>query len=285
MTGTLIGGYARDLFPLLFRFNPGDMIDESFEWGGHMAFTRQYGRTETTHRIVTKIDTGEVVETTDTQSMCKDRSGGNKSERPAPGVMPALFSKHLIDKAIFICLEDMANDLPAYREYVGGPPAEDYSAEEARFHQDTAITMEPEQAREYKQVESTLVSTCREMLQKGQMKLRGAMLNTTLEYPDRPWDWKAPTGNDKDLAVGYWLEPGCRTPDNWCGVIQPRSLDQSIVYPKEQALLDIAQREVHAGNQLWAFCTMTNKRDVQPRLKRLLTTMSACECPSCGRIL
>ena len=90
MTGTLIGGYARDLFPLLFRFNPGDMIDEGFEWGGHMAFTRQYGRIETTHRIVTKIDTGEVVETTDTQSMRKDRSGGNKSERPAPGVMPAL---------------------------------------------------------------------------------------------------------------------------------------------------------------------------------------------------
>ena len=78
-----------------------------------MAFTRQYGRIETTHRIVTKIDTGEVVETTDTQSMRKDRSGGNKSERPAPGVMPALFGKHLIDKAIFICLEDMANDLPA----------------------------------------------------------------------------------------------------------------------------------------------------------------------------
>ena len=43
-----------------------------------------------TQRIVTKLDTGEVVETTDTQSMRKDRNGGNKSERPAPGVMPAL---------------------------------------------------------------------------------------------------------------------------------------------------------------------------------------------------
>lgn len=88
MTGTLIGGYARNLFPLLFRFNPGDMIDEGFEWGGHMAFTRQYGRIETTHRIVTKIDTGEVVETTDTQSMRKDRSGGNKSERLCPASCP-----------------------------------------------------------------------------------------------------------------------------------------------------------------------------------------------------
>jgi hypothetical protein len=52
LTGTLIGGYARDLFPLLFRFAPGDMIDEGFEWGGHMAFTRQYGRIRN-RRIVT----------------------------------------------------------------------------------------------------------------------------------------------------------------------------------------------------------------------------------------
>ena len=130
--------------------------------------------------------------------------------------------------------------------------------------------MEPEQDAEYKRLEGTLVSKCREMLQKGQMKLLGSMLMTTLDYPDRPWDWKPPTGKDGHLAVGYWDKPGCRSPDNWVGVVQPASLDQSIVYPKEQALIDIAQREVQAGNQLWVFCTMTDKRDVQPRLKRLL---------------
>ena len=43
-----------DLFPLLFRFAPGDMVDEGFKWGGHMDFTRQYGRIEKTVRIVTK---------------------------------------------------------------------------------------------------------------------------------------------------------------------------------------------------------------------------------------
>ena len=66
LTGTLIGGYARDLFPLLFRFAPGDMIDEGFKWGSDLEFTRQYGRIEKTVRIVTKFDTGEVIETTDT---------------------------------------------------------------------------------------------------------------------------------------------------------------------------------------------------------------------------
>ena len=38
-----------------------------------------------------------------------------------PGVMPALFGRHLIDKAIFLALEDMAENLPKLREYVGGP--------------------------------------------------------------------------------------------------------------------------------------------------------------------
>jgi hypothetical protein len=47
--------------------------------------TRQYGRIETTHRIVTKIDTGKVRETTDTQSMRKDRCGASPRERESSG--------------------------------------------------------------------------------------------------------------------------------------------------------------------------------------------------------
>jgi hypothetical protein len=43
------------------------------------------------------------------------------------------------------------------------------------------------------------------------------------------------------------------------------------VYPKEQALLDICAREVSAGNQVWVYAQMTGLRDIQPRLKRLLT--------------
>jgi hypothetical protein len=70
-------------------------------------------------------------------------------------------------------------------------------------------------------------------------------------------------------AVGYW-ETGSKTDDDWHGVAQPESLDQSIVYPKERALLDICRNEVSAGNQVWVYCQMTGKRDVQPRLKRLL---------------
>jgi hypothetical protein len=101
------------------------------------------------------------------------------------------------------------------------------------------------------------------------MKLLGAMLVTLLEYPDRPWDWTAPTGKQGHLAVGYW-KTGSKSESDWEGVVQPRSLEQDIVYPKEQALLDICRREVQAGNQVWVYCQMTGKRDIQPRLKQIL---------------
>ncbi len=43
-----------------------------------------------------------------------------------PGVMPALVGRHLIDKAIFLALEHVAENLPRLREYVGGPRQPDY---------------------------------------------------------------------------------------------------------------------------------------------------------------
>jgi hypothetical protein len=267
MTGTLIGGYANHLFPLLFRMSGERLREEGFEWAKDLAFTERYGRIE---RIVTtKECAGELELTTSNRSMRRDRSGRSERRRPVPGVMPALFGRHLIDKAIFLALEDMADNLPRLREYVGGPPQPDYDDGDHRFHIDCRVSMAPEQATEYKRVEGILVDTCRELLQRGSMKLLGAMLVTLLENPDRPWDWTAPMGKDGHLAVGYW-KTGSKTESDWEGVVQPRSLPQDIVYPKEQALLDICRREVQAGNQVWVYCMMTNKRDIQPRLKQIL---------------
>ncbi|MFI5459166.1 MAG: DEAD/DEAH box helicase family protein [Isosphaerales bacterium] len=267
MTGTLIGGYANHVFPLLFRMSAERLREEGFEWAKDVAFTEKYGRIE---RIVTtKESAGELTLTTSNRSMRRDRSGRSERRRPVPGVMPALFGRHLIDKAIFLALEDMADNLPKLREYVGGPPQPDYDDGDHRFHIDCRISMAPEQQREYKRVEEILVGTCRELLQRGSMKLLGAMLVTLLEYPDRPWDWTAPTDNKDHLAVGYW-KTGSKTESDWEGVVQPASLSQTLVYPKEQALLDICRREVQAGNQVWVYCQMTGKRDIQPRLRQIL---------------
>jgi hypothetical protein len=265
LTGTLIGGYANHLFPLLMRMSPEGLREEGFEWAKDLAFTEKYGRIE---RIVTtKESAGELTITTSNRSMRRDRSGRSERRRAVPGVMPALFGRHLIDKAIFLALEEMADNLPKLTEYVGGPPDPDYDEDDRRFYIDCRIPMEPEQAAEYKRIERILVAECSELLRQVNMKLLSAMLVTLLEYPDRPWGWTAPTGKENHLAIGYWKKPD---KSDWEGIVQPESLDQSIVYPKERALLDICRNEASAGNQVWIYCQMTGKRDIQPRLKQLL---------------
>src|SRR5690242_12648382 len=100
MTGTLIGGYANHLFPLLFRMSAERLREEGFEWAKDLAFTERYGRIE---RIVTtKESAGELTLTTSNRSIRRDRSGRSERRRSVPGVMPALFGRHLIDKAIFL---------------------------------------------------------------------------------------------------------------------------------------------------------------------------------------
>src|SRR5258708_15346462 len=44
LTGTLLGGYADELFNILFRLEPAKMVEEGFEYGeaGVRAFTENY---------------------------------------------------------------------------------------------------------------------------------------------------------------------------------------------------------------------------------------------------
>ena len=72
-------------------------------------------------------------------------------------------------------------------------------------------------------------------------------------------------------TVGYWEKPNNKDIKNWCGVVTPKSINATTVYPKEQALEDICKLHKAAGHQIRVYCQMTGKRDVQPRLKEILT--------------
>jgi hypothetical protein len=53
LTGTLLSGYADDLFNTLFRTNAKGMLADGYEWGpaGRERFTRDFGVIETIERI------------------------------------------------------------------------------------------------------------------------------------------------------------------------------------------------------------------------------------------
>ena len=297
LTGTLIGGYANHIFPLLMRIAPKTLRELGFEWGKDMAFSEAYGRID---RIVTikESDEGSTGARGNQKSMRRAR-GGTKTETKAvrPGVMPTLFGHHMIGHCLFITLDEMSSELPDLYEYVGGPcpaPTAGMTEEEKdswcameNGHFDVACDMEPEQRDEYRRVVSYLEYANKELLQRGSMKLLGTYLWTGLDYPDKPFGWghdpdyvkafkqaqaEGRIGKDVQMThtLGYWDKPRDRTAENFIGVVTPKDCPEDRVYPKEQKLIDICLKQKKEGRQTWVYVQMTGKRNVQPRLKKLL---------------
>jgi hypothetical protein len=231
LTGTLIGGYAEHLRPLLFRLAPGSLVREGLLWSQATAFNERYGRIET--RIVEK--SGAV---SDDNRMSRGSKTTTKSVRP--GIMPALFGRHLIDKAVFLSLNEVADNLP--------PLAEEC----------IAVDMDPELANAYReQVERPLVDTIKEMMRRRDRRLLGAMLQTLLAYPDYPFNW-GPIGY-RDREQGTFIT-----------VATPPSLPEGVIRLKEQALIDLIHSEKAQSRKVWVYVQFTDKHDVQTRLQGLL---------------
>jgi len=104
LTGTLLEGYADDVFNILFRMHPARMVQEGFECGeaGVRMFTETYG-------LLEKIT---VIETAD--NACSEGRITRRVRR-CPGASPLLFGRFLMSLGAFISLEDISEALPPYR--------------------------------------------------------------------------------------------------------------------------------------------------------------------------
>lgn len=205
LTGTIIGGYADHLYPLLMRLNPRTLRERGYEWGKSLEFSKAYGKIEKITTITEQADEGPSVRGK-VKSVRRAR-GGSKTERTCvrPGIMPTLFGEHMIGCSMFITLDSMSSDLPDLFEYVGGALLEESPemSESDKEHWkrmadgyfDCAVYMAPEQEREYQRVMSLLEFANKELLRRGSMKLLGTFLWTGLDYPDRPFGW----GHDPDV--------------------------------------------------------------------------------------
>lgn len=234
LTGTLIGGYAEHLRPLLFRLAPRSLVQEGLGWSNATAFNERYGRLET------RISERSALPGED-HRMSRGSKSTIKSVRP--GIMPILFGKHLIDKTVFLGLSEVADNLP--------PLAEECFP----------VRMDAELAAAYQhQVEEPLSQAIKEMMKRRDRRLLGAMLQTLLAYPDYPFDWS---------PVGYW-DTGEGGSGEFITITQPPSLPDRVIRAKEQALLDLVQTEKKKGRKVWVYVQFTDKHDVQARLERLL---------------
>jgi SNF2 family DNA or RNA helicase len=157
LTGTLLGGYADDIFYVLFRMSPQSIKEENINYNEISKWMARYGVLE---RITRSYPVDNV--------LSKGKRSNTTIKRKS-GISPMIFSRHLLDKCAFINLEDISADLPPISEDV------------------VRIQMDDELQEGYGDLEARLSSAVKSALTKGSKALLGTYLNTLLAYPDRPF--------------------------------------------------------------------------------------------------
>jgi superfamily II DNA or RNA helicase len=236
MTGTLIGGRADHVHPLLMRLAPQSLVAEGLGWHNNMAFNERYGRIET-----------KTVEREGGRHDDEDASYGrgkkkSKTKKVCPGIMPTLFGKHILGSTIFLGLSEVADGLPAFDEQV------------------VPVNLSGQLEEEYREIEDKLVKAVKELLKRGNKALLGAMLQTLLQYPDYPFGW---------TEVGY----NERTPSGekvFVPVVWPKNLPENVTYPKEAKLVELVKAERQRGRQCWVFIQYTGEKDCLSRMSSIL---------------
>ena len=231
LTGTLLGGYASDVYNLLFRLEAGKMVGHGYEWGetGLRSFAETYG-------VLERITTIEPAD----NSCSKART--TKQIKRRPGASPTLFSEFLMGLAAFVSLEDISTELPPYTEEVIGVP------------------MDAPLQSAYKRLEEDI----KDAIQQHHMNhsVVSVGLNALLLYPDHPW-------NIGDL-YGYDYDPETQRRERFL-IAQPEDLDQEFVYAKERRLVEIVKAELQTGRRCChVYAVYTRKRDVTRRLESIL---------------
>ena len=231
MTGTMMGGYAGDLFHILYRMEPRKMVDAGFEAGsqGQSDFQATYGVLESIER------------TPNADNACTRASKSSIRLTRKPGASPLLFGKFLMSSTVFVSLEDIADYLPPYEESV------------------CEIVPDMELGRAYDKIQEDISTALK--ANRRNRSLMSLMLHRLLLYPDHPFGIGKIIGKRFDPQAGR-LVPFLVTtaPD----------LPEDFVYAKERWLIDDIREELRQGRRCQVYATFTGEHDVPERLERVL---------------
>jgi hypothetical protein len=233
LTGTLMGGYADDLFHLLFRALPGRMIEDGYRptrkgsmTSAAMAFMRD-------HWVLKDIYSES------TGSAHKTAKGTKVTVRTvkAPGFGPKGVLRCVLPFTVFLKLKDIGgNVLPPYDE---------------EFRE---VTMDAAQAIAYRDLAGKLTAELRQALARRDTTLLGVVLNVLLVWPDTCF--RAETV----------VHP--RTRDVLA--FAPVQFHELELMPKEREMIEIYRQEKAEGRRTLVYTVYTGTRDTTSRLKELL---------------
>ncbi|HHK3124664.1 TPA: SNF2-related protein, partial [Pseudomonas aeruginosa] len=233
LTGTLMGGYADDLFYLLFRILTQRMIEDGYRPNARgsmapaaMSFMRDHGVLKD---IYTERDG-------DSHKTARGKKLSVRTVK-APGFGPKGIHRFVLPFTVFLKLKDIGgNVLPDYQEEFVDVP------------------MAPEQASAYQRLAATLTAELRQALARRDTTLLGVVLNVLLAWPDccfRPEIVKHPRSRDTLAFV-------------------PAIFGDEQLMPKEQALVELCLEEKAKGRKVLAYTVYSGTRDTTSRLKKVL---------------
>ncbi len=233
LTGTLMGGYADDLFYLLWRIMPERMIEDGFRYGqsgtlgaASMAFMRRHGVLKDVYK--------------------ETEGGSHKTARgkritvrtsKAPGFGPKGIARYVLPFTVFLKLKELGqNVLPPYREHYRDVP------------------MTPEMAERYRNLSHTLKEELKRALVCGDTTLLGVVLNVLLAWPECCFREEV-VKHPRTCALLAYVPP---------------VLDETEPSPKEAELIEICRQEKAKGRRVLVYTIYTGKRDTSSRLATLL---------------
>jgi SNF2 family DNA or RNA helicase len=233
LTGTLMGGYADDLFFLLFRILTDRMIEDGFRprKNGSLASAATAFMQE--HGVLKDIYTERNDESHRTAR------GKKLSVRTvkAPGFGPKGIHRFVLPFTVFLKLKEIGGDvLPEYTE---------------EFRE---IAMSEAQKRGYAALSAKLTLALTQALAKRDTTLLGVVLNVLLAWPD--------------CAFRAEVVRHPRTRALLASV--PVIFGEEELMPKERELIDICLEEKANGRKVLAYSIYTGTRDTTTRLKKAL---------------
>ncbi len=236
LTGTLMGGYADDLFYLLWRLHPTLMVNDGFGYSKRGSLSSASMRFLREHGVVTDIY--KVLDEKKAHRTAKGEQVSHHAHK-APGFGPQGIMRYVMPITVFLKLRDIGgNVLPRYDE------------------QYIDVAMEPAQASAYRGLEKSLTEALRAALRAGDKSLMGVVLNSLLAYPDCAFrEERIFHPHHRARQLGY----------------APSVFDESTLSPKEEKLLEICKAEKAQGRKVLIYTVYSGTRDTQSRLKVFLT--------------
>jgi len=239
LTGTLMGGYAADLFYLLFRILTNKMIEDGYKPNATGSLTTASTAFQRDHGILKDIFTEKKGESHKTAKGSKTVHRTNK----APGFGPKGILRYVLPYTVFLKLKEIGGDvLPEYTEEF------------------VEVDMTDGQQDAYNYLVDTLTKLLKKALARGDTSLLGVVLNTLLAWPDccfreeivtHPRDFND-DGTPKVLA----------TVDSLFTPVD--------IMPKEAELIRICREEKANNRRALVYTTYTQTRDTTHRLKTIL---------------